>query len=83
LPSLPLTNPGTPVFDDTNNSDELQVAQGYNLRDCTTIAPPDHYDYPRADAVIVEPTTYQEAVGIHEWQLAMIEELAALDRTGT
>jgi hypothetical protein len=79
----PLVSPDTPVFDDTNNSDELQVAQRYNLRDRTTIAPPDRYRYPCSAAVIVEPTTYQEAAGIHEWQLAMIEELAALDRTGT
>jgi len=34
-------------------------------------------------AVIVEPSTYQEASCIPEWQLAMSEELAALDRTGT
>jgi hypothetical protein len=32
---------------------------------------------------IVEPTTYQEASGILEWQLAMIDVLAALERTGT
>jgi hypothetical protein len=32
---------------------------------------------------IVEPTTYQEASGNLEWQLAMIDELAALERTGT
>jgi hypothetical protein len=31
---------------------------------------------------IVEPTTYQEASGILEWQLAMIDELVALERTG-
>jgi hypothetical protein len=79
----PLASPDTPVFYDTNNSDELQVAQRYNLRDRTTIAPPDRYRYPCSAAVIVEPTTYQEAAGIHEWQLAMIEELAALDHTDT
>lgn len=50
----------------TNNSNELQVAQGYNLRDRTTIASPDRYRYPRSAAVIVEPTTYQKAAGIHE-----------------
>jgi hypothetical protein len=32
---------------------------------------------------IVEPTTYQEASRIPEWQLAMIDELAALERNGT
>jgi hypothetical protein len=32
---------------------------------------------------IVEPTTYHKAFGILEWQLAMADELAALERTGT
>jgi hypothetical protein len=32
---------------------------------------------------IVEPTTYKEASRILEWQLAMIDELAALEHTGT
>jgi len=39
--------------------------------------------FPRVSAVIVEPSTYQEAARIPEWQLAMSKELAALDRTGT
>jgi len=33
--------------------------------------------------VVAEPSTYKEAYGILEWQNAMSEELAALDRTGT
>jgi hypothetical protein len=77
--SSPLASPDTSVLYYASNSDELQVAQGYNLCDHTTIAPPYRYGYPRATAVIVEPTTYHEAAGIHEWQLAMIEELVALD----
>ena len=32
---------------------------------------------------ILEPTTYREAVVHPEWQLAMAEEIAALERTGT
>jgi hypothetical protein len=32
---------------------------------------------------IAEPSNYQEASSIVEWQLAMAKELAALDRTGT
>jgi hypothetical protein len=39
--------------------------------------------YPRIGSVITEPSNYQEAAGIPEWQHAMTEELAALDRTGT
>jgi hypothetical protein len=35
------------------------------------------------NAIAGEPITYQEAASIPEWQLAMTEELAALDRTGT
>jgi len=34
-------------------------------------------------AVVDEPSTYHEASRIPEWQLAMSEELAALDRQGT
>jgi hypothetical protein len=30
---------------------------------------------------IVEPSIYQEASGIPKWQLAMIDELSALERT--
>ncbi len=32
---------------------------------------------------VQEPSTYQEAAAIPEWQLAMTEELAALERTRT
>ena len=35
------------------------------------------------NAVVDKPSTYKEASCIPEWQLAMSEELAALDRTGT
>jgi hypothetical protein len=35
------------------------------------------------NALVHEPVTYQEAASIPEWQLAMCEELAALDRTST
>jgi hypothetical protein len=37
----------------------------------------------RVNAIAGEPITYQEAASIPEWQLAMTEELAALDRIGT
>jgi hypothetical protein len=31
------------------------------------------------NVVVAEPSTYQEASSVREWQLAMSEELAALD----
>ncbi|WVZ85695.1 hypothetical protein U9M48_032590 [Paspalum notatum var. saurae] len=76
-------NPHAPVADDPTNigdshvPDEVQVGQRYNLRDRTV------FGYPRVNDVPAEPFTYQEAASILEWQLAMFEELAALDRTGT
>lgn len=39
--------------------------------------------FPHVNAVIDEPSNYKEAAGIPKWQLAMSEELAALDRTHT
>ena len=88
--ALPSTSPDAPVITDTNNideshaiSDESQVGPRYNFRDRSTIEPPDKLGFPRAAAVINEPSNYHEASGIPEWQLAMAEELAAFDRTST
>jgi hypothetical protein len=84
--SIPAAGPDTNHVPDscTNNYESNDVFnQGYRLRDRGTIEPPDRYGLPRAGVAIVEPTTYQEASGILEWQLAMIDELAALERTGT
>jgi hypothetical protein len=83
--SIPTAGPDTNLVPDycTNNESNDVFSQGYRLRDCGTIEPPDRYGFPRAGVAIVEPTTYQEASGILEWQLAMIDELAALERTGT
>ena len=64
-------------------SDELQAGPRYNLRDRSTIHPEDKYGFPSMNAIISEPATYQEVASIPEWQLAMSEEFADLDRTGT
>jgi hypothetical protein len=45
--------------------------QGYHLRYHSTIEPPDRYGFSSAAVVIVEPSNYHEASGIHEWRLAM------------
>jgi hypothetical protein len=86
-----LAGPDELVVDDSNNTndesplvhDELQVGPRYNLRDHSTIHPEEKYGFPQVNAMVEEPSTYQEACGIPEWQLAMSEELAALDRQGT
>jgi hypothetical protein len=85
-----LASPNEPAIDEPNTIDEssiisseLQVGPGYNLRDRSTICPAYKYGFPHVNAIIDEPSTYQEASHIPEWQLAMFEELAALDRQGT
>jgi hypothetical protein len=84
--SISTAGPDTdPVPDSCTNHNESNDVfnQGYRLCDHGTIEPLDRYGFPQAGVAIVEPTTYQEASGILEWQLAMIDELAALERTGT
>ena len=46
--------------------------------------PPDRYSPSQYGlSVALEPTSYQDAERHPEWQLAMAEEIAALERTGT
>jgi len=79
-----------PAVDDSAHNDEshsvsneLQANRRYNLRDRATIGPADKLGFPRVNAIAAEPSTYKEASVIPEWQLAMSEELAALEPTGT
>jgi hypothetical protein len=74
-----------PVADTCTNNDDSHVVftQGYHLRDRGTIAAPERYGFPRAGTVIAEPSSYKEASGIPEWQLAMTDDLNALHRTCT
>jgi hypothetical protein len=53
----------------------------YALRDHRTLRPPDRLGF--TAAVLAEPKTYREAAAHQEWQHAMAEEIAALERTGT
>jgi hypothetical protein len=53
----------------------------YDLRDHSTIRPPDRLGF--TVAILAEPTTYREVAAHQEWQLAMAEEIATLERTGT
>ena len=53
----------------------------YSLHDHSTLRPPDRLGF--IAAVLAEPETYQEATVHQEWQHAMAEEIAALERIGT
>ena len=53
----------------------------YALRDRHAMQPIDRYGF--GSAALLEPVTYREAVVHQEWQHAMAEELAALERTET
>ena len=45
--------------------------------------PVDRFGFSTAGAAVLEPTSYRQAVVHPEWQFAMAEEIAALERTGT
>lgn len=53
----------------------------YNLRNRDALRAPNRDDF--VVGAVLEPSTYQEAVVLPQWQLAMSEELAALERTNT
>jgi len=88
-PNPDSASPDISIFEDSNNIDEshdifdeLQAGPQYNLHDRSTIGPTDKYGFPHVNATVDEPSTYQEASSVLEWQLAMSEKLAALDCIG-
>ena len=58
-----------------------QPSSRYDLRDRGSLKPTNRYGF--AGTVLSEPTTYHDAICHPEWQHAMAEEIAALERTGT
>jgi hypothetical protein len=70
-----LAGPDELAINDSNNTndesplipDELQVGPRYNLRDRSTIRPEEKYGFPKVNAIVDEPSTYQEVCGIPEW----------------
>jgi hypothetical protein len=75
LPSSPTTSasPDAPAVDDSNNINESHIVSGesqagprYNLQDRSTIHPEEKYGFPRVNALVHEPVTYQEAANIPE-----------------
>jgi len=77
LPS-DVSSPAEPSSVDDSLS---QPSSHYNLRDRSSLKPLDRYGF--AGTVFSEPATYHDAICHPEWQLAMAEEIAALERTGT
>jgi len=89
-PNPDSASPDISIFEDSNNIDEshdifdeLQAGPQYNLHDHSTIGPTNKYGFSHVNAIADESSTYQEASSFLEWQLAMSEKLAALDRIGT
>ena len=62
------------------SSSSIQPTYGLRARPCP---PPDRYSLDRYGlSAVVEPTSYRDVVAYPEWQLAMAEEIASLERTG-
>ena len=79
--SIPLSSPPASTTDPCTG-DSSQTTR-YALRDRSSLEIPSRYRNDFCAGAVYEPTTYQEAVVLPEWQLAMSEELAALEGTGT
>ena len=60
---------------------DVETAPRYVLRDRQSLRPLDRLGF--AGTVLSEPTSYRDAIQHQEWQHAMAEELAALERTDT
>jgi len=82
VPSSPdePSSSATPSDAETTPSD-AETAPRYVLRDRQSLRPPDRLGF--AGTVLSEPTSYRDAIQHQEWQHAMAEEIAALERTGT
>ncbi|WVZ64234.1 hypothetical protein U9M48_013789 [Paspalum notatum var. saurae] len=75
----PSSNPSESSFDEPSpavSSPEQFFGRGHRSRQ-----PVDQYGFGRT--VLSEPLSYRNAILHPEWQLAMAEEIAALERTGT
>ena len=56
----------------------------HNLRARPSLMPPHRYSPSQYGlSAVAEPTSYRDAMARPEWQLAMAEEIAALERTST
>jgi hypothetical protein len=72
-----LTSTTEPCTDDSSQTNR------YALRDRSSLELPNRYRNEFRVGAACEPNSYQEAAMVPEWQLAMSEELAALEATRT
>jgi hypothetical protein len=75
VPSSPLVEPSSPI----DSSPEQLIRRSHRLR-----RPLDYYSPLAFTAITLsEPASYRDAILYPEWQHAMAEEIAALERTDT
>jgi hypothetical protein len=77
LYSTPLTSTNDPCTKDSSKN------RSYALCDRSLHDLPNRYKNDYCVGAISDPTNYQEAAVLHEWYLAMSEDLATLESTGT
>ena len=71
--------PSSSSSDDSSSADKLPSSRPVRQRRAPNHYSPSQYGL----SVVPEPTSYRDAERHPEWQLAMVEEFAALERTGT
>ena len=71
--------PSSSSSDDLSSADELPPSRPVRQRRAPARYSPSQYGL----SIVSEPTSYRDAERHPEWQLAMAEEIAALERTGT
>ncbi|KAK1661165.1 hypothetical protein QYE76_049324 [Lolium multiflorum] len=64
-------------------ADGTSIPMSFPFTACASRRAPARYSPSRMVSVVSEPTSYRDAECHPEWQLAMAEEIAALERTGT
>jgi hypothetical protein len=83
-PRSPISEPSSAIpssssSDESSSADEFLSTRPVRLRRAPDRYSPSQYGF----SVASEPTSYRDAERHLEWQLAMAEEIATLERTGT
>ena len=80
----PASAPPSPIPSSSSSDESSPADEPSHSRPVRQRHPPDRYTPSKYGlSVVSEPTSYRDAERHPEWQLAMAEEIAALERTGT